>query len=69
MHFGGLTKYHDLLSLVIYNATAKDIKHSIIQGKIISENNKINTISESETLKDAALEISKIWAKHFNESG
>ena len=68
MHFGGITKYHDLLSLVIYNATAKDIKYSIIQGKIISENNKINTISESETLKDAELEISKIWTKHFNGS-
>ena len=66
LHFGGITKYHDLLSLVIYNATAKDIKYSIIQGKIISEDNKINTISESETLKHAELEISKIWTNHFN---
>ena len=55
-----------MLSLVIYNATAKDIKYSIIQGKIISEDNKINTISESETLKHAELEISKIWTNHFN---
>ena len=68
MHFGVITKYHDLLSLVIYNATAKDIKYSIVQGEIISENNIINTISESETLKDAELEISKIWTNHFNGS-
>ena len=43
-------------------------RYSIVQGEIISENNIINTISESETLKDAELEISKIWTNHFNGS-
>ena len=49
-----------------YSKKIRLILFSLLFLSCFTENNTINTISESETLKDAELEISKIWTKHFN---
>ena len=43
-----MTPFYDVYSTLVYAASAHDVKTTIIQGRVIMENRKINTLDVDE---------------------
>jgi len=54
---------YNAYSHIIYSANGADVKHSIINGKVIMENRKIKTLDEESILKE-----SELWGKKISKS-
>lgn len=48
-----LKPFNNPLSHLVYSATGYDVKHSIIDGKLVMFNSKVLTLNEEEILKEA----------------
>ncbi len=48
-----LKPFNNPLSHIVYSATGYDVKHSIIDGKLVMFNGKVLTLNEEEILKEA----------------
>lgn len=55
-------------SALVYSAYASNVRHSIVDGKVLMEDKKILTVNEDE-IRQEALEFSKIVRKTVIESG
>jgi 5-methylthioadenosine/S-adenosylhomocysteine deaminase len=43
-----MTPFYDVYSTLVYAASAHDVKTTIIQGRVIMENRKVNTVDGAD---------------------
>ena len=55
-------------SALVYSAYATNVKHSVVDGKLLMENRNILTVNE-KTVRDEALKFADVVRKTVVESG
>ena len=50
----------DTISRIVYSATRADVESTIVNGKIVMENRKLNTVDKEMVLKEANTSIQRL---------